>query len=596
MKKLFQLILVCLLLTGITSCKKDFLEKTPLDKYPEGAVWSDPALATTFVNNIYLGVPYPFTALMLSSTVDESMAVWDWESSNVTKSLLTPSYLAIFDNTYWNSSLRDQTWVKMYVNIRACNLFLEKIDAVPFDDKAKKDKLKGEVLFLRAFFYHQLVAYYGGVPLITKAYTLTDEFAVPRDTYEKCIKFISDECDKAAALLPLTDDKARATKGAALALKARTLLYAASDLYNSNASWAGGYANKELIGYTGGDRTARWQAAKAAAKAVIDLGIYNLYGGENPATPQAASENYANIFLNKGNEEDIFIQFWDISHDAASWDRGKPGLFNGPNGWHNWGGNTPIGQLADSYEMISGNKFDWSNSVIAADPYKDRDPRFYATMLHEGAQWRPRPTDVIAADPKGIVQVGFYTKPNGTIVPGLDTKKSPIEDWNGGNTGYYLRKFIDPKIDHQYNSQDLPWRHFRYAEVLLNYAEACLALNQEDEAKTYINKIRKRAGMPVVTETGAALLARYRNERRVELAYEQHRYYDVRRWMIGPEAYSDAKGVNVTGTLNPDGTITGRTYSIITSQARAWNPRFYLFPIQLAEINRNSKLVQNPLY
>ena len=596
MKQLFQLILVCLLLTGITSCKKDFLEKTPLDKYSEGAVWSDPALATTFANNIYLGVPYPFTALMLSSTVDESMAVWDWESSNVTKSLLTPSYLAIFDNGYWNSSLRDQTWVKMYVYIRACNLFLEKIDAVPFDDKAKQDKLKGEVLFLRAFFYHKLVAYYGGVPLITQAYTLTDEFAVPRDTFEKCIKFISDECDKAAALLPLTDDKARATKGAALALKSRTLLYAASDLYNSNASWAGSYANKELIGYTGGDRVARWQAAKAAAKAVIDLGIYNLYGGENPASPQAASENYANIFLNKGNEEDIFIQFWDVTHDGASWDRGKPGLFNGPNGWHNWGGNTPIGQLADSYEMISGNKFDWSNPVIAADPYKDRDPRFYATMLYEGAQWRPRPTDVIAADPKGIVQVGFYTKPNGTIVPGLDTKKSPIEDWNGGNTGYYLRKFIDPKIDHQYNSQDLPWRHFRYAEVLLNYAEACLALNLEDEAKTYINKIRKRAGMPVVTETGAALVARYRNERRVELAYEQHRYYDVRRWMIGPEAYSDAKGVNVTGTLNPDGTITGRTYSIITSQARAWNPRFYLLPIKLDEINRNNKLVQNPLY
>jgi starch-binding outer membrane protein, SusD/RagB family len=596
MKQLFQLILVCLLFTGITSCKKDFLEKTPLDKYSDGAVWSDPALTTTFVNNIYLGVPYPFTALMLSSTVDESMAVWDWESSNVTKSLLTPSYLAIFDHTFWTSSLRDQTWVKMYVQIRACNLFLEKIDAVPFDDKAKQDKLKGEVLFLRAFFYHKLVAYYGGVPLITKAYTLTDEFAVPRDTFEKCIKFISDECDKAAALLPLTDDKARATKGAALALKSRTLLYAASDLYNSNGSWAGSYANKELIGYTGGDRTARWQAAKAAAKAVIDLGVYNLYGGENPASPQAASENYANIFLNKGNEEDIFIQFWDVTHDGASWDRGKPGLFNGPNGWHNWGGNTPIGQLADSYEMISGNKFDWSNPVIAADPYKDRDPRFYATMLYEGAQWRPRPTDVIAADPKGLVQVGFYTKPDGTIVPGLDTKKSPIEDWNGGNTGYYLRKFIDPKIDHQYNSQDLPWRHFRYAEVLLNYAEASLALNLEDEAKTYINKIRKRAGMPVVTETGAALVTRYRNERRVELAYEQHRYYDVRRWMIGPEAYSDAKGVNVTGTLNPDGTITGRNYSLITSQARAWNPRFYLLPIKLDELNRNNKLVQNPLY
>ena len=595
MKQLFQLIVVCSLLAGTTSCKKDFLEKTPLDKFSDAAVWGDPSLTGTFVNNIYLGVPYPFTTLMLSSTVDESMAVWDWGSSNVTKSLMTPSDLSIFDNTFWTGSMRDQTWAKMYVHIRASNLFLEKIDAVPFDDKTKKDKLKGEVLFLRAFFYHQLVALYGGVPLITKAYTLTDEFAAPRDTYEKCIKFISDECDKAAALLPLTDDKARATKGAALALKSRTLLYAASDLYNSNGSWAGGFANKDLIGYAGGDRTARWQAAKNAAKAVIDLGIYSLYGGESPASPQAASQNYGNIFLNKGNDEDIFIQFWDVTHDGA-WDRGKPGLFNGPNGWHNWGGNTPTGQLADSYEMISGIKFDWNNPAVAADPYKDRDPRFYATMLYEGAQWRQRPSDVIAADPKGIVQVGFYKKPDGTAVPGLDTKKSPIEDWNGGNTGYYLRKFIDPKIDHQYNSQDLPWRHFRYAEILLNYAEACLALNLEDEAKTYLNKIRKRAGMPLITESGAGLLARYRNERRVELAYEQHRFYDVRRWMIGPEAYSDAKGVNVNGTINPDGTITGRSYSVITSQARSWNPRFYLLPIKLDEINRNNKLVQNPLY
>ncbi|HVG14615.1 MAG TPA: RagB/SusD family nutrient uptake outer membrane protein, partial [Chitinophagaceae bacterium] len=317
MKKLFKLIFLFSVLTSVSSCKKDFLEKTPLDKFPDGAVWSDPALITTFVNNIYLGVPYPFTTLMLSSTVDESMAVWDWESSNVTKSMVTPSYLGIFDNSFWTGSMRDQTWAKMYLNIRACNLFLEKIDAAPFDDKKKQDQLKGEVLFLRAFFYHQLVAQYGGVPIITKAYGLSDEFAVPRDTYEKCIKFISDECDKATALLPLTGDKARATKGAALSLKSRTLLYAASDLYNSNGSWATGYANKDLIGYTGGDRTARWQAAKDAAKAVINLAIYGLYGGESPASPQAATQNYSNIFLTKGNEEDIFIQFWDVTHDGA---------------------------------------------------------------------------------------------------------------------------------------------------------------------------------------------------------------------------------------------------------------------------------------
>lgn len=595
MKNAFYILAIFFVLANITSCKKDFLDQAPLDKYSENVVWQDPALVQSFVNNIYLGIPYPFTTLMLSSTVDESMAVWDWETSNVTKSLVTPSNLAIFDNGFWTGSLRDMTWAKTYSNIRSCNLFLEKSDKLTFDDKKKQDQLQGEVLFLRAYFYHQLVSFYGGVPLITKAYTLTDDFGISRNTYESCVKFITEELDKAAALLPVSGEKARATKGAALALKSRVLLYAASDLYNSNGSWAGGYANKEVIGYTGGDRQARWKAAKDAAKAVIDLKQYNLYGGENPATPEQATANYANIFLNNGNEEDIFLQFWDVTHDNA-WDRGNPGLFNGPNGWHNWGGNTPLGQLADSYELIDGTRFDWNNAVMAADPYKNRDPRFYASILYEGAQWRQRPSDVIASEPRGLVQVGFYKKPDGTAVPGFDTKKSPIEDWNGGSTGYYLRKFIDPKIDHQYNKQQLPWRHFRYAEILLNYAEACIALGEEDEARANLNRIRKRAGMPVISESGQNLVARYRNERRVELAYEQHRYFDVRRWIIAPQAYTNAQGVNITGIINADGTISSRTYSVISVQTRAWEPRFYFMPIKLDEINRNKKLIQNPLY
>ncbi len=180
-------------------------------------------------------------------------------------------------------------------------------------------------MFLRAYFYHQLVSFYGGVPLITKTYTLNDEFTAPRDTYENSIKFIVEECDKAAALLPASGDKARATKGAALTLKSRALLYAASDLFNSNASWASNFANKELMGYTGGDRQARWQAAKDAAKAVMDFGLYSLYGGENPASAEEATKNYAGIFPNNGSQEDILLQFWDVTHDNA-WDRGNPGF------------------------------------------------------------------------------------------------------------------------------------------------------------------------------------------------------------------------------------------------------------------------------
>jgi starch-binding outer membrane protein, SusD/RagB family len=591
---------ICVLVATMVffpSCNDDFLNVKPLDKYSDAAVWEDPVLVQSFVNNIYMGIPFPFTTLMLSSTVDESMAVWDWETSLVTQSAMDPSYLAIFDNNFWTGHTRYMTWNNMFRNIRACNLFFEKIDAVEYEDEAARQNVIGQVTFLRAYFYHQLVSLYGGVPIITNAYESDDDMLVARNTFEECVEFIVQECDKATELLPATGNKAYATKGAALALKSRVLLYAASDLFNSNASWASGYANPELVSFTSGDQNARWLAAKNAAKAVIDLGMYSLYGSPNPATPEEATSNFANLFLNNGNEEDIFLQFYDVLHNT-DWDGPNPGLFNGPNGWHNWGGNTPVGQFADAFEMNDGTTFNWSNPAHAANPYVNRDPRFYATILYEGAQWRTRPSDVSEADPVGIVQVGTYDKA-GTAVPGLDTRNSPIEDWNGGYTGYYLRKFIDPGINHQYDKQQFPFRRFRYAEILLNYVEASIELNDEAEARTYLNMIRARAGMPPVNDSGAALMERYRNERRVELAYEEHRYYDVRRWMIAPEVYEDAQGVIVTGDMAPDGTITNRTYARdLSVQEREWrgDNAFYFLPIKLDEMNKNEKLIQNPQY
>jgi hypothetical protein len=192
--------------------------------------------------------------------------------------------------------------------------------------------------------------------------------------------------------------------------------------------------------------------------------------------------------------------------------------------------------------------------------------------------------------------VGTY-KRNDTEVPGLDTRRSPIEDWNGSYTGYYLKKFISPNVNHQFEKQNLPFRRFRYAEILLNYIEACIELDEDDEAKTYLNMIRARAGMPPVSDSGPALMARYRNERRVELAYEDHRFYDVRRWMIAPSAYVNATGVFVTGDMAEDGTILNRTYAVNPSaQQRGWNDSFYFMPIKLDELNKNNLLVQNPGY
>ncbi len=600
-KNILYFISLCgIIFISTSSCNEDFLDKEPLDQFAEDAVWNDPSLIETFVNNIYSGIPHGFHALMMSSLVDESMAVWDWETSNATNSLINPSYLGVWDDSFWTGHRFQQiNWTNGYRQIRACNIFLAKIEDAPFDNEELKMRLTGEVHFLRAFIYHNLVSIYGGVPLITEAYGLGGDYEAERASLEECIQFIAEESDRAAELLPLFqsgDQRGRATKGAALALKARSLLYAASDLFHNQSTWAQGFARPELIGYSGGDRMARWSAAKNAAKAVMDLGVYELHdnGGE-------ASGNFGEIFLAKETSEDIFVKYL-LQRVEENWDIGDPGLFNGPNGYHNWGGNTPVGQLVDDFEMADGTRFDWSNPAHAASPYENRDPRFYATFLYEGAEWRTRPEDVRELDPKGIIQVGQWRKWNSQTnqeetINGLDTRQGPIEDWNGTYTGYYLKKFIDPNIDHQYFRQEVPWRVMRYTEVVLNYVEACIELGEEGEARNYLNLIRNRAGMPDINEGGAALKQRYRNERRVELAYEDHRYFDVRRWMIAPEVYGNAQGVRVVYPLLPDKSTSPKpTYSVIEVQNRDWNDRAYLLPIKLDEMNRNKNLIQNPLY
>ena len=579
------------------SCKKQ-LDILPVDQFSDVSVWNDAALIQTYVNNIYSGVPHGFGCIMMASMADESMYNADFGSSNVTKSLINPSDFAIFDANFWASNLKQLNWTTEYKFVRATNVFFSKIDASPVETSAK-DLMKGEVHFLRAYIYNNLLSIYGGVPLITKAYGLADSFAVPRNTYEETVKFIIDELDQSATLLHgKTLESGRASEGAALALKSRVLLAAAGDFANSNGSWAGGYSSKELIGYVGGDRIARWQAAKDAAKKVIDLGTYTLYA-PNPASAEEATKNYSDIFLKQGTTEDIYFKYFTTKVDQ-NWDGYNPGLYNNPNGYHGWGSNTPLQQFVDAYEMNDGTKFSWTNPVQALSPYTNRDPRFYSTVNYDGAKWRPRPADVIAQDPIGIINTSNREKWNGSsidIIPGLDTRKSPFEDWNGTYTGYFLRKFVDPSIDAQFNKQTQPWRYIRFTEIVLNYVEACIGLGDETEAKAWLNKIRRRAFMPDITESGAPLVDRYRNERLIELAYEGQRFFDVRRWLIADKSYTNALGVDIFHKLNTDlVTYAPTVYTVKSIQDRAWNPRFYLLPLALDEVNRNTKLFQNPLY
>ena len=594
MKHLYKLILAACL--TLTACNDNFLDVDPVDRYSDAVVWTDESLITAFVNNIYEGQKWGFHTVTLSSLCDESMEVWAWESQPVVMSELNPSYQGILAPNFWIMTFHNINWNNLYKNIRACNIFFENAEKYALEGTTV-DRLKGEVHYLRAYFYYWLMSQWGGVPLIEKSYTPSDELLVARNTFEETVDFIVKDLNDAADALPLTGDKARATKGAALALKARVLLYAASDLYVSQSKWASGYKNPELIGYTDGDRAERWRKAKEAAKAVMDLGIYHLYGEAGGwATTEEATQNYADIFLCHNSDEDIMLQYYDyVNHNSGDFQLPRVGLFNSPNGFHGWGGNTPTGQLVDSYEMKDGSKFDWSNSQKAAHPYENRDPRFYASIMYNGSHWRQRPDDAIGADPDGIVQTAFYQQADGSYTAGLDTRQGPIEDWNGSYTGYYMRKFLDPSVNHQYDKQPYPWRQIRYAEVLLNYAEACLELGEEDEARLTINSIRKRAGMPDIppTEKGTALMEHYRNERKIELAYEQHRYFDIRRWMIAPDAIKPAQGIDIRYPYN---NTEEPTYTITEVQQRKWNDKSYLMPIYLDEMNKNSLLIQNPGY
>jgi starch-binding outer membrane protein, SusD/RagB family len=606
------------------SCKKNFLNTQPLDKISSEATWADGPLSEAFIFNIYSSLGYGgFEEQALASYTDEAMFTHAGRNINTfTQGSETASNIGWISPTYG--------WDAMYQAIRKANIAIDRLPASTFNNDVLRDKLLGEARFLRAYYYHQLLRFYGGVPIIDKPYGLNEDYAIARNTFAECVDFIVADLDKAAQLLNgKTTSDGRTSKLAALALKSRVLLYAASDLHHgptakANSPALSSYTNLDLLAYPAGDRVARWQAAKAAAKTVLDAAQGYKLNLTTPVSPEDGKNNYSSIALggksafaaaDAAAAVELILQ---RSHTALytqedNWPLGgiHYGINNGPNGYHNWAGNTPIQQLVDDYEMMDGSKFDWNNSVHRAEPYINRDPRFYATILYDGSNWKPRPSDVAGKDPVNQVQTGYYPDGAGGTINGIDTRESPVENWNGSRTHYYTRKFIDPNpalADNQSNAQVIPWPFIRYTEIVLNYAEACIELGDDAEARTWLNRIRFRSGMPAITESGAALKTRYRNERRIELVYEEHRYHDARRWMIPQQTVGRGiKAINVTATLLPgktalvpyryDKTVYNYIYTVVDNtenETRVWNDKMYYRPVSRDEISRNNKLVNNP--
>ena len=458
------------------------------------------------------------------------------------------------------------TWTKSYTAIADVNMYLEKIDQADITDWQYNPDYKNwvsqmemfayELRFLRAYFYFELFKTYGDVPLVTTTLTNGQANNIKRTPAEQIVKFIIDECDAIAPYLPVSygteygSEIGRATRIAVFALKARTLLYAASPLHN-----------------TSNDRT-KWEKAAEACKYIID----------NAATWGLKLSNYSSLWGHDAffNAELIF-----------GLGRGESNTFemaNYPIGVENGSsGNCPSQSLVDQYEyqedgVTFGERHPGDIDLTEDSPYEGLDPRFALTVVKDGDEWPSNGAQ------KKIIETyvgGFNGAPKYEATP----------------TSYYLRKYVDGSCVTTADNQTTrrhTWILFRLGEFYLDYAEAVFnATGSANEAATYgmtaneaINVLRNRADiqMPKFTEDGEAWVKRYERERLVELAFENHRFWDVRRWKKGAQYFGSVQAA----TISSNGLLKRSTIN------RQWNDKFNFYPIPQSELKKNPNLTQNP--
>lgn len=584
MKLYIKYLTIGLMATTMLASCADILDKKPLTEISDNDLWSDPALLKAFVNSRYNQVGVNGAESMQSSIVDETELTWlrGCETHNFAR--LSPTDLGRMNGAWWGWDNR--SWSTKWTNISNCNIFFERVDNVAFTDETEKTKLLGQVRFIRAFEYWDLIARWGAMPIITKSFSINDREEIvgqKRNTYKECIDFLVSELDQAAKELPANwsgDDYGRATSVAALALKSRILLYAASPLMNEDVKIP-------EVGYTTPEPD-RWQKAAKAATEALDAAqnagyeLYNLNGDP--------SKNYQLIFMDNtaANKETLFARMGTSSADGES--ISSCDQYNNPNGYGGWGGNCPLQELVDAYEVVKdgvASKFDWNNPEEEANPYANRDPRFYATILYDGAKWMTR-----------NVETYFDVDGNGNITGGGKDTKFGNDSWNASPTGYNMKKFMDEGYAlNSWNFCARNWIHLRMAELYLNKAEALYYTGDEEGAREALKPVRQRAGMPAVTATGTDLLEAIKNERRIEFAFEEHRYFDVRRWKEAPKYFGTTVHA-ITIKKYPDGK---KTYEVDKLRSdvggdRKWDDKMYWLPIPKSEMDKNPNLVQNPGY
>ena len=554
MKKIYLYVAFALASIGMISCT-DILDQDPLDSFTDEAVWNDLALSETYLNAQYMNLMAEnMKGTRFAHYTDEVFQKHTYGSENVTQGLLSCDNAGIgWDDTMWDP------WYSYYQYISKLNLFLEKIDNVPGDETSRNEQ-KGQALFLRAWNYHMLYSLFGRVPIVDHTFDLDSSFELQREDMDKVADFIIKDLDEAAALLPIEysdpNDFGRVTKGAALALKSRVLLYKASPLFGTPS-------------------TEKWQAAANAAKAVFDLNKYYLKTVNN-------SEEYGALFYDVKNPEVIFEKLFDPKYGSGD---NNSFLYQAPcgigNGFQGWGNFNPTQNLVESFLMKDGKtpgnstKYEYNEKN---DPYRDRDPRLELTVLHHGSSW---------LNTQLQTNFGGANNPSGAEY---------------SRTSYYISKFMkDYKTKSEYDSEALHlWVMYRYGEVLLNYAEALNEYQSAPSQDVYdaIIALRKRAGIDEDDNYGLGALGSInktdmrkiiQNERRIEMAFEEQRYWDIRRWRIAEEVFEKPlEGLNI----QISGAVT--TYYKINVLSTTFNVKRYFYPIPYSEVIKNKNMVQNP--
>ena len=547
----------CLLVFGFASCADlDYTEETTRDEEWTYNYFGDGIKNLVFdvYAQVYNNEFDANTATFLAGATDEAQFAFETGAVN--------NYV----NGGWSpANPITNTWAKAYTAIADVNMYLEKIDQADISDwqynpdyknwMAQMETFPYELRFLRAYFYFELFKTYGDVPLVTTTLTNGQANNIHRTPAEDIVEFIVDECDAIAPYLPVTytteygSEVGRATRVAAAALKARTLLYAASPLFNPS-----------------GDKV-KWQRAADACKYILDnadtwglkLSSYgSLWGHDAFFNPEL-------IFgIGRGESNNFEMGHYPV------------GVENGSSG------NCPTQSLIDQYEyQNSGETFAQNHpgdiDLNLEDPYFGLDPRFELTVVKNGDEWPSNGAQ------KKVIETffgGFNAAPKYGATP----------------TGYYLRKYVDGSCVTTADNQTTrrhTWILFRLAEFYLDYAEAVYNATGSANDASYgmtaneaVNVLRNRADiqMPKFTEDGEAWVQRYERERLVELAFENHRFWDVRRWKKGAQYFRTIQVATISGSLI-------LTRSTLTRQ---WDEKFNLCPIPQSELKKNPNLTQNP--